>query len=392
MNQDIVLNRPRKLLSLAHSYVVGNNRRLAHEMTRAGRGRWEVTAAAPTYFHGGTDLRPVELETLPTEPCELVRLPAYLTRFLHLFVYGPELRALLTRPWDLVHCWEEPYIAVGAQVAGWTPRRVPLIYRTAQSLSKQYPPPFNWIESYAMARSAGWICSGRLVAETLQRRRQYAERPMRLIPLGVDLDDFRPDRGAGRHVRRSLGWEADGPPVVGYLGRFSAEKGLDMLMRVLDEVRTPWRALFVGAGSREAALQKWAQGHGDRVRICTDVRHAAVPRYLNAMDVMCAPSQTTPNWREQFGRMLTEAFACAVPVIGSDSGEIPHVLNGAGAVVGEKDELGWRRALEDLLESPGRRQELAERGSARVQSHFSWPIVARQYLDFFDQILEGRRS
>jgi glycosyltransferase involved in cell wall biosynthesis len=386
------LHRPRKLLSLAHSYVVGNNRRLAHEMTQVGRGRWEVTAAAPTYFHGGADLRPVELEPLPGEPCELVRLPAYLTRFLHLFVYGPELRALLARGWDLVHCWEEPYIAVGGQVAGWTPRRIPLIYRTAQSLFKHYPPPFNWIEAYAMDRAAGWICSGRLVAQTLQRRPQYAERPMRLIPLGVDLDDFRPDPDAGRQVRHSLGWEPAGPPVVGYLGRFSPEKGLDMLTRVLDGVQTPWRALFVGAGCREAALRSWAQRHGDRVRICTDVRHAAVPRYLNAMDVLCAPSQTTPSWREQFGRMLTEAFACAVPVIGSDSGEIPHVIDGAGLVVGEKDEAGWCRALEELLESPARRREMADRGSTRVQTRFAWPIVARQYLEFFDQILDGRRS
>ena len=52
----------RRLLSVAHSYVVGLNRRLAHEMARAGAGRWEVTALAPRFMHG--DLRPIALEPL----------------------------------------------------------------------------------------------------------------------------------------------------------------------------------------------------------------------------------------------------------------------------------------------------------------------------------------
>ena len=53
--------RTRRLLSLAHSYAVGMNRRLAHEMVRAGGNAWEVVAVAPRYFHGD-DLRPVRLE------------------------------------------------------------------------------------------------------------------------------------------------------------------------------------------------------------------------------------------------------------------------------------------------------------------------------------------
>ena len=51
--------------------------------------------------------------------------------------------------------------------------------------------------------------------------------------------------------------------------------------------------------------------------------------------------------------MLIEAFACGVPVIGSNSGEIPYVIGDAGRVVGEKDVLGWAAAIVDLLNSPG---------------------------------------
>jgi glycosyltransferase involved in cell wall biosynthesis len=382
------MTRPRRLLSIAHSYVVAMNRRLAHEMARADGSAWEVTAVAPTWFHGSRDLRPVRLETRGPEPCCVEPVNAYLTGLVHVFFYGRRLRALLREPWDLVHCWEEPYILAGGQVAWWTPRGTPLVYRTAQSLNKNYPPPFCWVERYAMERSAGWICSGQLVARTLSARAIYDRRPMACIPLGVDVERFRPDAEVGRVVRRSLGW-AEGPPVVGYLGRFVPEKGIDLLQNLLDRLAGPWRALFVGGGPGEAALRSWARRHGDRVRVCSNVTHDQVPDYLNAMDVLCAPSQTTPSWKEQFGRMVVEAFASGLPIIGSDSGEIPHVVRDAGIIVGEKDEAGWIRAVSDLVEDRPRRLELAARGLERAHAEFAWPVVARRYLDFFASILDG---
>jgi phosphatidyl-myo-inositol dimannoside synthase len=384
------MSRARRLLSFGHSYAVAMNRRLVHEMARVAGDQWSVTAAAPTYFHGGNDLRPVSLEVGATEPCPVVRLRAYCTRRVHVFCYGWRLRSLLAEPWDLVHCWEEPYILVGGQVAWWLPRRTPLVYRTAQSINKAYPIPFRWIERYAMQRAAGWICSGSLVARTLGARPGYVERPHAQIPLGVDVSCFRPDVAARRTIRQRLNWDGDRAPVVGYLGRLVPEKGLNLLQRVLDQLATPWRALFVGAGPGEAALRRWADRYGDRVRICTDVTHDRVPAYLNAMDVLCAPSQTTPTWKEQFGRMVIEAFASGLAFIGSDSGEIPHVVGDAGLIVGEANETGWACAIGDLLQSPQRRAELVARGLQRAHDEFAWPVVARRYLDFFDAILDRR--
>jgi glycosyltransferase involved in cell wall biosynthesis len=384
------MRAPRRLLSIAHSYVVALNRRLAHEMARVGGRDWEVTAAAPTFFHGGRDLRPVYLEPLACEPCRLVPVPAYLTRKVHVFFYGRQLRRLLAENWDLVHCWEEPYILAGRQVAWWTARQTPLVFATYQNLSKRFPPPFNWIERQCLRRATGWISGGQTITDALHDRRGYRDRPNRMIAMGVDVDRFQPNPAAGQSVRAELGWDKQGPAVIGYLGRFVHEKGVELLMRALEGVETPWRALFVGTGPLEPALRAWADRHSGRVRVCAEVGHDAVPRHLNAMDVLCAPSQTLPNWREQFGRMLIEAFACGVPVIGSDSGEIPYVIGHAGVVVGEKDEAGWQRVLTELIESPNRRRELAALGLERAHAAFAWPVIARQHLDFFDELLENK--
>jgi glycosyltransferase involved in cell wall biosynthesis len=385
------LNRPRRLISIAHSYVVGMNRRLAHELARTSTGRWDVTAFAPTYFHGGRDLRPVHLELSDEGPCRIVPVRAHLTRQVHVFFYGWRMRSALAETWDLVHCWEEPYVMAGGQVAWWLQRDTPLVYWTAQSLAKTYPIPFRWIERYAMRRSAGWICCGKLVAEALGARPGYVDRPHVRIPMGVDVKCFRPNEAARRTVRQRLGWD-EGVPVVGYLGRFVREKGLTLLQRALDRVATPWRALFVGAGPEEASLRRWAERYGDRVRICTDVAHDRVPEHLNAMDLLCSPSQTTSIWKEQFGRMVVEAFASGVAFIGSDSGEIPHVVEDAGLIVGESDDAGWAGAIDDLLQNADHRAELAARGLQRAHDEFAWPVVARRYLEFFEVILDGGNS
>jgi glycosyltransferase involved in cell wall biosynthesis len=213
---------------------------------------------------------------------------------------------------------------------------------------------------------------------------------MRTIPLGVDVDAFRPDDAARRDVLEALGWSEPGPPVVGFLGRFVPQKGIDLLTRALDRVEpSAWRALWVGGGVMEGALRDWARRHGDRVRVVTGVAHDAVPGYLNAMDLLAAPSQTTPRWKEQFGRMLVEAMATGLPVVASDSGEIPHVVEDAGRIVPESDEPAWVAALGDLLDGPSLRRELAERGLARARDVYAWPIVARQYLEFFDRLRDG---
>lgn len=376
----------RRILSISHSYVVALNRRLAAELARAGGADWTVTAVAPRFFHG--DLRdiPLEQDGAGAAGVQLIGVSAFLTRLPHVFFYGPELPRLLKQDWDVVHCWEEPYVAAGAQVALATRRNARLVFSSYQNIPKTYPPPFRQFERFALRRSAGWVAGGTTILDALAGRPGYRERPNAQISMGVDVEVFRPEPAAGAATLASLGWSQDGPPVVGFMGRFVPEKGCEVLMRALEQARQPWRALFLGAGPLEDALRRWAQERGDRVRIQPGVPHDRVPAYLNAMDILCAPSQTTRRWKEQFGRMLVEAFACGRAVIASDSGEIPHTVGDAATVVAEADVTAWAAALDALLGDPGRRAELAARGLARARSRFAWPVVARQYLDFFERL------
>ena len=374
----------RRLLTIGHSYVIASNRRLAHEMAVQGRGQWEVTAIAPERLAG--DLREVTLEPIAGEACAVEPMRMRIGSIPHLRHYERRLRSVLKRPWDVVHVWEEPYVAACAQVASAAPIGARLVPATFQNIVKRYPLPLSYFEGQVMRRANAWIAFGHTVYDAQHPKPEYASRMSRVISPGVDLERFRPDPPARADVRRRLGW-TDDVPVVGFLGRFVPEKGLTTLMRALERTTSPWRALFVGGGSMLKDLTAFAATRPDRVKVLTEVVHDDVPQHLNAMDILCAPSETTSRWREQFGRMLIEAMACGVPVVGSQSGEIPHVLADAGILVEERNQPLWTSAIERLLTDPNARRDLAARGLARVHERFALPVVARAHLQFFEELL-----
>ena len=119
---------------------------------------------------------------------------------------------------------------------------------------------------------------------------------------------------------------------MGYVGRLIEDKGLDELMEAKSPLLRQDRDLglqFVGRGPYEVLIERWmrTQGVEQQVHLIPWVASEAMPDVMNLIDILVLPSRTTPRWKEQFGRVLTEAMACGDIVIGSNSGEIPRISN-----------------------------------------------------------------
>ncbi len=117
--------------------------------------------------------------------------------------------------------------------------------------------------------------------------------------------------------------------VIGYIGRMLEEKGLDTLIVAASKLEN-CHVLLVGDGSYKERLVALVSSLGmkDRVFFRPQVAHSELIDYYNALDVFVLPSKTMPGWKEQYGRVLVEAMACGLPVVGSSSGAIPEVLQG----------------------------------------------------------------
>src|SRR5439155_24004339 len=111
---------------------------------------------------------------------------------------------------------------------------------------------------------------------------------------------------------------------------------------------------------------------GSGVHVLRSVSYEQVPAFLRALDVLVLPSVTIlPLHREQFGRVLVEAMAAGVPVVGSTSGAIPEVIGDAGVVVPERDPASLAEAIERVLSDGALCDRLIERGRQAAVSRFS---------------------
>ena len=243
--------------------------------------------------------------------------------------------------------------------------------------------PFHIIEQFNLRHSDGAIVGNRS-AESILRYNGYGG-PMLVLPqLGVDCGLFAP--GDGGEMRKALGL---GKFVIGYAGRLIPEKGLRVLMKALDGFHGDFDVLLVGRGPLESELRAWGAElpAGQRLHVHHAVTQAQVPALMKTMDVFVLPSLTTPYWKEQFGHVLIEAMACGVPVVGSDSAEIPRVIGGTGRVVPENNPDCLLVALRELAASPHQRALLGSRGRERVLADFTHERISARTVDFlFDLV------
>ncbi|MBZ0275063.1 MAG: glycosyltransferase family 4 protein, partial [Anaerolineae bacterium] len=114
---------------------------------------------------------------------------------------------------------------------------------------------------------------------------------------------------------------------------------------------------------------------------------AAMPGEYTRLDALALPSLTRPNWKEQFGRVLVEAMASGVPVIGSSSGAIPDVIGDGGLIAPEGDVTALADGLRRLQTDVALRVSLAEKGRARVLAHYTHQQVAAATVDVYREML-----
>ncbi len=262
--------------------------------------------------------------------------------------------------------------------------RAAIILQTAQNIHKNYPPPFGWSERRSFRRvNAAYACS-----ETTREvmRAKGFDKPMAIIPFGVDTQLF---------ASEAKRFEAQDELTIGYVGRMLPGKGLNILAQALAQLAgTNWKLVVVGDGPERAGFENDLREFGlmGKTEFRGAIHYDEVPAAIRNMDMLVMPTQTTSKIREQFGRVLVEAMASGVPVIGSNCGAIPEVIDTAGLIVPEGDAGALAAAIERLLSEPDLRRNLSQIGKQRVDEHYSWDRVAEQTYEFYRRILRAQYS
>ncbi len=383
-----------KILVASHTYIVDLNREKWRSLAQLSPDL-QVTIVVPRRWRpGGVQNKIIDSDFVDEGSFRVVPVSNFSQNNQGLLTFGWDIISLLKdfKP-DIIQVEQgskaltySQFIALN-QFLGLNAKN---IFFTWWNLPYELKFPISQIEAYNLRNTDGLVVGNQDGADILQKRGYIG--PVQVMPqLGVDEGLFKPSQQP--ELREKLGIKPD-EFVVGFVGRFVEEKGLLTLAEALAGLKDlSWKWVLLGRGELRSSLLEKAEKSGirDRLILVESVPHDEVQRYINLMNVLVLPSETTykfktltsVGWKEQFGHVLIEAMACQVPVIGSDSGEIPHVIKDTGLVFPEGKAEALGDCLRQLMEQPDLTQDLAKRGYERAMQNYTNKALAQQLLEFY---------
>lgn len=366
-----------RVLMISKALVVGAYHKKLEELARLGV---ELHVVIPEHWGGQ---RP---EKAQGASYTIHLLPVFLSGYHHFHFYRGIGRVIGSLRPDVVHIDEEAYSFVTYQVIRHTSRfSIPSLFFNWQNILKTYPLPFSYFEQYNFRHAATAIAGSEEAREVL--RGKGCTIPIHVIPqFGVDPEDF--SRRPSDRLMIDLFGSTD-VFVIGYGGRLVKEKGLLTLVRAFARLPNTSRLLLVGSGPLKQQILATARAldAAGRIVVCDQVPSHEMPRYLSCLECLVLPSEARRSWKEQFGRILIEAMACGVPVVGADTGEIPNVIGDAGLVFqsGNVDDLHEKLSM--IFQDNRLRNVLREKGLARVHSQFTQRHIAERTYEVYKSVL-----
>lgn len=361
-----------RILLISHSYTDPG---YWDKLDALGR-RVELAVVMPEAWHGYLHPAAPVPPNRPAAPWKQYRLKATWQGLAFRYLYDPrQLDRVLEefRP-DLVHVEEEPESLSLLQISLLRRRyEFRLVFFSWENVNPQH---LGWpVRKVTFGSSDAGIVGNR--AAVARCERLGFSKPLALIPqYGFDIAP--PVRAAHTGVERDRF-------VVGYAGRLVAEKGLRTLAEATRSL--PDTALLL-AGSGAMANELARQPH---VTLLGALQRHDMDQFWRGIDLLALPSLTTPRWAEQFGRVLVEAMARGVPVVGSSSGAIPEVIGDAGLIFPEGDAPALAAAIHRIRDSAALRADLIARGLDRARRCYSQDVIMNQIVDFYGQVL-GRHA
>jgi len=198
-----------------------------------------------------------------------------------------------------------------------------------------------------------------------------------VIPNGVDVNRFKPlDRFK---ARQALGIPVD-KRVILFVGRLVKEKGLTILLKAMPLVLKKFPntiCVVCGSGRDESYFKSQCHDLGIETRVIFKGYVADIVYAYSSADCVVVPS----IWPEPFGLVALEAMACARPVVASDVGGIPEIVNEkTGILVRPNDEQSVANAIINIISNRDMQDMLGTMGRTHAVSFYDWNIIAEKIL------------
>jgi alpha-1,6-mannosyltransferase len=217
------------------------------------------------------------------------------------------------------------------------------------------------------------------LAQTLEG---WGVRNVRLVTLGVNTADFRPNPNDSLETRRALSIDPERKLLL-YIGRLAPEKNTSVLFEAFELVanRRPdeFEILIIGDGPGRKRMERLATNYRAKwIHYCTDPLELA--RYYRAADVF-----VHPGTQETFGLVALESQACGTPVVGIRGSRLDRIiLHEQGSWARENSAEALANAIEDI--SSRDLKHLGQSAARTAAGEYAWPRVFERLFCIYREV------
>jgi glycosyltransferase involved in cell wall biosynthesis len=240
---------------------------------------------------------------------------------------------------------------------------------------------YNIIERITIKRMDRLIAVNSSTKEYYLKKRRSLEDRISVIPVAIDNKMFKPM--STNKIRKKFGFNED-DKIILYIGRFSVEKGLDLLLGAFKELKAEIpraKLVMVGKGPEESKIRNTSKIQNIKdISILKPVKHDKIPEIINCADVL-----TLCSMYEGMPTVVLEAMACGVPVVSTNVGDVKKVvIDGmTGQLIRKRNPEGVKDAILKVLNN--KREDYIE-SCVDMANHYSWENISQKIVEVYKEV------
>lgn len=245
--------------------------------------------------------------------------------------------------------------------------------------------PFNFLKQWVLNHSAVCTVNSKATEQIVKRLSPHAA--TMCIPMGVDMNVFKPEK---RNKKFHNDVNTEGGPIILAVGRFIKWKGFHYLIQAIPFVLNSYpnaRFILIGSGPEEAYLKQIADNMSliidKQIQFLPTVSHKRLAVIMSSSDVFVVPSITDEQTGEMEaqGLVAIEALSSGVPLIVTNSGGLPYIIdnNTTGLVVKERNANVLSSAIVRLLRDRDKQKLFVANGLRLVKDQYSWDKIGKKF-------------
>jgi glycosyltransferase involved in cell wall biosynthesis len=209
------------------------------------------------------------------------------------------------------------------------------------------------------------------------------KKKLHLIRNGVDVEEVDCAAGIADEMRE---WKQDGAFVIGYVGRLTSGKALEVLLKAVAQAgQAHWRVAFIGEGEQELELKDLVQSLGLTGQVVFFGYRKDRLAFLKGFDLFVLPSRS-----EGISRSIMEAMIASVPVVASDIPGCRQIIDpGKTGLLFPLDQPGQlAEAIKKMEDDPNLRDAFSRQAREFILTHFSAQRMGREYGQLFKSLVK----